>query len=118
MTNEDVFRFILSHYKAIRTVGGEAHCICPIHGDNKPSLHIAMGSKKVILDCKAGCDYKDVLSAVGLKPEQLYYDHHNKDKLGASKQYVSKTQYYYRKNCEGEYPYRRIDTGQIGRAHV
>lgn len=113
MTNEEVFQFILSHYKVIRMVDGEAHCICPIHGDNKPSLHIAMGNKKIMLDCKAGCDYKDILSAIGLKPEQLYYDYYNKDRTEANKQYVSKTQYYYRKNCEGEYPYRRIDTGQI-----
>lgn len=113
MSNEEVFRFILSHYKVIKMVGGEAHCICPIHGDNKPSLHIAMGGKKILLDCKAGCDYKDVLAAVGLKPEQLYYDYHNKDRSETNKQYVSKTQYCYRKNCEGEYPYRRIDTGQV-----
>ena len=70
----------LSKLKIIRVVNGVYYCTCPNHQDNKPSLHVSMGNIKIILDCKAGCDYKDILEEIGMKPEQLYYNYYDKDK--------------------------------------
>ncbi|MCM1325246.1 MAG: phage/plasmid primase, P4 family [Bacteroidales bacterium] len=110
MSKEEIFKIILSYFKVEKVINGVAHCYCPGHSDNKPSLHISIGDIKILLDCKANCDYKTVLDAVGLKPEQLYYDFYNKE--NEQKRRISKSQYYYRKNCEAEYIYRRIDNGQ------
>ena len=66
MTNEEIFKFILSHFIVKKIVNGEAYCICPGHKDDIPSLHISMGDKKIILDCKANCSYRDILAAVEL----------------------------------------------------
>lgn len=107
-SKEELFRFVLSFFNVIKIVNGVAYCICPGHSDNKPSLHISMGDKKIIFDCKAGCSYMDILNAVGLRPEQVYYDFCNRvDRR------VSRGRYYFRKKCEAEYALRRIDTGEI-----
>lgn len=106
-SREEIFQIILGHLKVVRIVNGVAHCICPGHLDDKPSLHVSMGDKKIVLDCKAGCNYMDILNAIGLRPEQLYYDYYNKPDRR-----VSREQYYLKKNCEAEYPFQRIDTGE------
>ena len=77
---EYVLNLILSHFKVIKRVGNTYYCICPHHKDKNPSLHITIGEKKIIMDCKAGCDYREILADVGLKPEQLYYDYYEKNK--------------------------------------
>lgn len=45
---------------------------CPAHSDTKPSLRIWRGDDlKVRLHCRAGCDTKDVVKALGLKMTHL-----------------------------------------------
>jgi len=48
--------------------------ICPCHNDHDPSLSISLnGNKtKILLNCKAGCDGKDVLKAKGLTEADLF----------------------------------------------
>ncbi len=104
---EYVLQLVLSKLKIVRVVNGVYHCICPKHQDNKPSLHVSMGNIKIILDCKAGCDYKAILDEIGLKPEQLYYDYYDKKQSDR----MSRKQYGYEKNCIDKYPYFGIDTG-------
>ncbi len=110
INKEERFRFVLSFFKVIRIVNGVAHCICPGHSDHKPSLHISMGDKKVILDCKASCNYKDILEIVGLKPEQLYYDYSEDKQQG--KPYVSKKQYFLEHYAIDRYDNQNIETGE------
>lgn len=109
MTNEEIFKFILSHFTVKKIVNGEARCICPGHKDDKPSLHISMGDKKIILDCKANCSYRDILTAVGLKPEQLYYDYYNRH---GNARRVSKKQYWLEKYSQARYDFYNISTGE------
>ena len=47
---------------------------CPCHDDRKQSLSIGRGKKGVVLKCQAGCDTRDILSCIGLKPRDLFYD--------------------------------------------
>lgn len=104
---EYVLQLVLSKLKIVRVVNGVYHCICPKHQDNKPSLHVSMGKIKIILDCKAGCDYKAILDEIGLKPEQLYYDYYDKQQCDR----MSRKQYGYEKNCIDKYPYFGINNG-------
>lgn len=108
-SKEDVFQLILDHFKVTRIVNGIAYCICSGHKDEKPSLHISMGDKKIILDCKAGCDYREILAVVGLKPEQLYYDYYNRPEHTKR---VSKKQYWLEKYSQCRYDYQDISTGE------
>lgn len=48
-------------------------CRCPAHDDRRPSLSIGMGSDgKVLLRCHAGCTYKAIAEAIGLKERDLF----------------------------------------------
>lgn len=105
-----VLQLVLSHFTVVRVVNGVYYCICPGHSDNKPSLHISMGDIKIILDCKAKCNYKKILDKIGMKPEELYYDYYDKNRKQGNR--MSPKQYGYEKNCIDKYPYFRMDNGQ------
>lgn len=47
---------------------------CPCHDDKKQSLSIGRGQKGIVLKCQAGCDTRDVIARVGLKPRDLFFD--------------------------------------------
>ena len=56
--------------------GWVAKCPCPDHGydgeDRKPSLSFTIGQEgKIIFHCHAGCDWKDILLAIGLESKDL-----------------------------------------------
>ena len=53
---------------------------CPCHNDKKQSLSIGRGQKGVVLKCQAGCDTRDIIARVGLKPRDLFYDSQEKPK--------------------------------------
>lgn len=107
-SKEEIFHFILSYFTVKKIVNGVAYCICPGHKDDKPSLHISMGDKKIILDCKANCSYQNILAEVGLKPEQLYYDYYNRPE---NTKRVSKKQYWLEKYSQARYDLHNISTG-------
>lgn len=47
---------------------------CPCHDDKTQSLSIGDGRTGVLIHCMAGCDTRDVLEKVGLRPRDLFYD--------------------------------------------
>lgn len=49
---------------------------CPAHDDNNASLSIGdrRDGKGIVLKCHAGCDYRDVLTALGMSPRDLFDD--------------------------------------------
>lgn len=51
---------------------------CPCHDDKKQSLSIGRGQKGVVLKCQAGCDTREIIARVGLKPADLFYEQHSK----------------------------------------
>lgn len=52
--------------------GGEYKCICPAHDDHKPTLYLREGDKGIIMDCKAGCDTKDICARLGISMADLF----------------------------------------------
>ena len=45
---------------------------CPAHDDKSPSLNVDEADGKVLLKCQAGCDTRDVVSALGLSMTDLF----------------------------------------------
>lgn len=45
---------------------------CPACGDTKRHLYITHAPDKFLLDCKKGCEFKDIISAAGLKPGDCF----------------------------------------------
>jgi len=53
--------------------GDEWKANCPVHADRDPSLSISEGADgRALLKCWAGCETNDVLTAIGLKPRDLF----------------------------------------------
>ena len=85
---------VLAKLNNVRSNGNgqfSASCPCPGHsngkGDKHQSLSIKEGKEgRTLLDCKAGCDLKEILSAIGLKISDItpgktqqkpYFDRNN-----------------------------------------
>lgn len=48
---------------------------CPAHDDNNPSLRVSEGNGgKIITYCNAGCSFPEIVSALGLKEEDMFQD--------------------------------------------
>lgn len=62
-------------FRAKKTARDKWIALCPSHPDRKPSLQISEGKKCVLIKCMSvGCDLRDIVTAVGLTVEQLFYD--------------------------------------------
>lgn len=59
---------LLSRLDKVRATGKDRWmCACPSHDDRSPSMHIRLDdSKRILINCKAGCDTYSILLAVGL----------------------------------------------------
>lgn len=101
-----IYDDFLKHFKVKSIRGPHAQCICPAHHDKKASLSITRGDDKTLICCHAGCDYKDILGAVDLKPKDLYYQ---TTANMSWQQYVEKKK---NKKIEKTYNYVRSDTGE------
>jgi hypothetical protein len=60
----------------------DADVLCPVHGDNNPSLGVDLrrngAGPKVVLTCRShGCPYGSIIQAVGLTSEYLRFDSAN-----------------------------------------
>lgn len=58
---------------SVRHVGGQWMAQCPAHDDRNPSLAIREGRDgSALLTCHAGCDYTDVIGALGVTRASLF----------------------------------------------
>lgn len=75
---------ILTRFDVKKIQGNTAHCICPNHNDNSPSLHITKGEESALVHCKAcGKDeLENILGRVGLETKDLFYDAGNTEFKG------------------------------------
>lgn len=78
MTATDI-QEVLRYFDGVkRCSDGQYMARCPCHDDKKQSLSIGRGQKGVVLKCQAGCDTRDIIARVGLKPRDLFYDSQEK----------------------------------------
>ncbi len=64
---------------------------CPAHDDRNPSVSISYRNDKVLVNCHAGCDARDIVAALGLVMEDLFDgepDRQNNRMLVAQYDYV------------------------------
>lgn len=78
MTATDI-QEVLRYFDGVKKCGESQYMArCPCHDDKKQSLSIGRGKKGVVLKCQAGCDTRDIIARVGLKPRDLFYDSQEK----------------------------------------
>lgn len=69
----------LRHFDGVKRCNNNQYMArCPCHDDRKQSLSIGGGEKGVVLKCHAGCDTRDIIDCVGLKPSDLFYEQRSK----------------------------------------
>ncbi len=68
----------LSRLQGVQDKGnGQYMARCPCHNDKRQSLSVRMGDEKIVMHCLAGCEYDDILRALGvdwrdtMRPEAL-----------------------------------------------
>ncbi len=88
VTSQDI-RVIAEHYgrgKETRNGDNRWVTLCPIHGDKKPSLGLAIGQKGQLLAyCFAGCDYREVLRRIQADFPGLFESRHRYKKQEGKK---------------------------------
>lgn len=70
MTSEE----FVGRLEGVISAQGGWVALCPAHGDRSPSLSVSDGQEGVLVRCFAGCETTDVISAMGLKMKDLFYD--------------------------------------------
>ena len=101
------FDEILTYFQIQKRCGDKAQARCPCHDDKQASLTITKGRKSALICCHAGCDYRDILSAVGLATRDLYYDD-SKPQSGSWRAYIEKRE---GRRIEAIYNYVDYQTG-------
>ena len=66
---------VLSRLQGVRREGRQFKAICPAHADGTPSLSVRLGERGVLLKCYAGCTHAEVIEAIGLRAQELFYDY-------------------------------------------
>lgn len=57
---------IRDRLQGVRGSGSSFMAKCPTHEDRSPSLSVKDAGDRVLINCHAGCNTEDVLSAIGL----------------------------------------------------
>lgn len=47
---------------------------CPAHDDGRPSLRVGIGDKGILVNCFAGCTFPEIVGALGLNKQDLFFD--------------------------------------------
>ena len=64
---------ILSRFSNVTSVGNDQYrADCPACGDRKQHLYIKEQDGKLLLDCKKGCKFADIVSAAGLDTKDCF----------------------------------------------
>jgi hypothetical protein len=75
MSNQVTLDDVLDRIQGVRkTSHKRATARCPAHADSDPSLSVSEGSTCIIMHCFAGCDFVEIVKAIGLEPQQLLYE--------------------------------------------
>ena len=64
---------IIRHFDSPKPNGANSYMVCcPYHGDKHQSLSITEKDGKILMNCFAGCNPRDILWAVGLQESDLF----------------------------------------------
>lgn len=75
---------VLRYFDGVKRCSDDQYMArCPCHDDRKASLSVGRGQKGVVLKCQAGCDTRNIIARVGLKPRDLFYDSEHPPKTRA-----------------------------------
>ncbi len=61
-----------AHGCTVRRAGARIKAQCPVHADHEPSLSVGYTNGRVLVKCHAGCHTGDILTALGLRWEDLF----------------------------------------------
>ena len=71
--NSNVQKILNRLEKVKSSADNQWNALCPAHEDKKPSLSIKLAEDgKILIHCHAGCNIKDILSAIDLKKRDLF----------------------------------------------
>jgi putative DNA primase/helicase len=106
---------ITQRLKNVRKVSGGWEACCPAHDDSSPSLSISEGQDgRVLLNCHAGCQFSQIVSAMGLQKSDFFQKRDKPQHSGQSRRVVA--QYRYTdENDRLLYEKQRIEPGKNGR---
>lgn len=68
----EIEQFLAKLKKVKKTGDNQWTALCPAHDDKKASLSISLADEKILLHCHAGCDPVDIVSALGLRMNDLF----------------------------------------------
>lgn len=69
------FEEFIKYFDGVKKLNANSvKAICPCHNDKEPSLGISAKGGKILINCLAGCNYRDILAEVGLKDSDLFSD--------------------------------------------
>ena len=64
---------ILPHFSNVKQTGSDQYAVnCPACSDTNRHLYISEGEGKILLDCKKGCSFGDIVTASGLKKADFF----------------------------------------------
>lgn len=64
---------VLDRLEDVReTETGQWVALCPSHFDEQHSLTVSQGEKGVLVNCFAGCEFKEIVKALGMKERELF----------------------------------------------
>ena len=98
----EIFERNLTYFKVVKRYADRAQCICPAHNDKQASLTISKGDRCTLLKCFAGCNFEDILGAVGLDKKDTFYDAEPEKPKTNWKRYIENRE---RKSIEAVYNY-------------
>lgn len=64
---------ILDRFEWVREYGGQWRAKCPAHDTHHRSLVVAVGERGILFYCYAGCSQEQILDAVGLTWQDVFY---------------------------------------------
>lgn len=65
---------LLDRLEGVTPSGNGYVAVCPAHGDSEPSLSVADGEERILLNCFAGCSQDEVLAALKLTWRDIVYN--------------------------------------------
>jgi len=87
MTPED---FVSRLTNVNKRGNGKWLCSCPSHSDSDPSLSVGQtNTGKILLRCFAGCSALDVVTAMGLRLEDLFPDAYEENPLAFAQREIA-----------------------------